>query len=131
MKQEIESILSTFLKSCDIVYPRDWRLDQSFRDACYADATRRSFDLKLVAPYLEIGIHSADSSFRHLENYSTRVFLSLWLALMTHIEDAYALYTDGLKEFSSRFMRQEPQLYPVLDRLAEMSRQFSEHWNAI
>jgi hypothetical protein len=50
---------------------------------------------------------------------------------MAHIDDSHAVYTDGLKEFSSRFIRQEPQLYPVLDKVAEMSREFSEHWDAI
>jgi hypothetical protein len=131
MKQKIEGILSAFLGDCGIVFTSDVSLDQSFRDACYADASRRGFDLKLLAKPLEVGIAIGDTGYRHLENYSTRIFIAVWTGLMTHIDDYYEVYADGLKEFSSRFIRQEPQLYPVLDKVAEMSREFTEHWGPI
>ncbi|KAJ3570799.1 hypothetical protein NP233_g4171 [Leucocoprinus birnbaumii] len=131
MKTQIEQILSRFLRECDIEFPRHVPLDQNFRDACYADATRRGFDLKLLSRPLDVGIAIGDTGYRHLENFSTRVFIAVWTCLLTHVDDYYEVYADGLKEFSSRFMRQEKQMYPALDHLVEISREIADHWDTI
>ncbi|KAF5346890.1 hypothetical protein D9756_010561 [Leucocoprinus leucothites] len=131
MKSQIQEILSDFLKQCDIKFPRDVKLDESYRDACYADATRRGLDLALLSKPLDVGIAIGDTAYRHLENYSTRIFIAVWTGLMTHIDDYYEVYAEGLKEFTSRFIRQEKQMYPVLDRVVEMSQEFREHWDTI
>ncbi|KXN91883.1 Trichodiene synthase [Leucoagaricus sp. SymC.cos] len=131
MKSEIERILSKFLKDCDIPYPHGIRMDETFRTDCFADATHRGFDLNLLARPLDVGIVVAHTSYSHLENYSTRVFIAVWTGLMTHIDDYYEVYADGLKEFTSRFIRQEPQKYKVLDQVVEMTREFGDHWDTI
>ncbi|KAF5346820.1 hypothetical protein D9756_010548 [Leucocoprinus leucothites] len=131
MKSQIQEILSNFLIECDIKFPREVVLDQTYRDACYADATRRGFDLPLLSKSLDVGIAIGDTSYRHLKNYSTRVFIAVWTGLLAHIDDHYAGYADGLREFSNRFMRQEKQMYPVLDNLVEMTREFGDHWGTI
>lgn len=131
MKSQIQEVLSHFLKECDIKFPRDVKLDQSYRDACYADAVRRGFDLTVHSKSLDVGIAIGDTSYRHLGNYSTRVFVGVWTGLMVYIDDCCEEYADGLSEFSSRLMRQEKQMYPVLDKVVEMNRELGEHWSTI
>lgn len=127
----MEEILSGYLKGCDIVYPHGIQLDHAFRDDCYADAIQRGFDLKLLAKPLDVGIAIADTAYRHLDNYSTRVFIALWTGLIVHIDDEYEAYSDGLKEFFDRFARRESQCYHVLDQLVTMTHEFPQHWGVV
>ncbi|KXN84673.1 Trichodiene synthase [Leucoagaricus sp. SymC.cos] len=128
---EIRDILSAFLQQCQIPYPRDIDLSTSFRDACYADATRRGFDLELMARPLDVGIAITDTMYRHLKNDSTRVFIALWTCLVTHIDDYYETYADGLADFFNRFLRQEPQLYSAFDHVVALFRETPQHWGTI
>ncbi|KAF9439877.1 hypothetical protein P691DRAFT_768667, partial [Macrolepiota fuliginosa MF-IS2] len=56
MMSQIKDILAGFLQQCDIIYPRQISLDQSFQAACYADAERRGFDMELLKKPLDVGI---------------------------------------------------------------------------
>jgi len=128
---EISDTLNYFLKGCDITYPHGIRLDYTYRDACYADAIRRGFDLNIMGKALDVGIAIGDTGYRHLENYSTRVFIAVWTALLTHIDDAYETYAQGLEEFFDRFLAREPQRLEVLDQLATTIHELPHHWGVI
>jgi hypothetical protein len=84
-----------------------------------------------VSKQLDVGVVIGDTAYRHLDNYSTRVFIAVWTGVMTHIDDCYDVYADGVVEFSTRLMRQERQVYPILDTLAEMSKEFADHWSTL
>jgi hypothetical protein len=127
----ISNILSSFLQQCNIRYPLEVKLDGTFRDTCYADAIQRGFDMKLLKKALDVGIAIADTAYRHLTNHSTRVFVALWTALLTHVDDYYKIYADGLEDFFPRFMRQEPQRYPALDQIVTMIHEIPQHWGTI
>lgn len=130
-KSQIGQILSGFLKDCDIAYPHDVQLDHAFRDACYADAIQRGFDLKILAKPLDVGIAIADTAYQSLGSYSTRIFIAVWTALLTHIDDAYETYSDGLDQFLDRFTRRLPQRYEVLDQVATMIDEIPQHWGIV
>lgn len=128
---EIKGILTDFLNQCDIIYPRGIYLDPSYRAACYADAMRRGFDMELLMKPLNVGIAIGGTAYRHLDNYSTRVFIAVWTALLTHTDDCYEVYSDGLKDFFHCFIHQKPQRYQVLDQIVTMIREIPQHWGTI
>ncbi|KAF9442113.1 terpenoid synthase [Macrolepiota fuliginosa MF-IS2] len=129
-KSQIRDIMADYLKRCNITYPRQVRLDESLRADCYADAERRGFDTKVIKKSLDIGIAAA-ICYKHLDNYSTQIYIGVWTALMVHIDDYYETYFDGLKEFSQRLIRQQPQRYPVLDQLVTMIHELPQHWGTV
>lgn len=131
LKSQVEEILSDFLKGCDIAYPHDIQLDHSFRDDCYANAIQRGFDMNLIAKALDVGVAIADTAYRHLDNYSTRIFIAVWTGLAVCVDDNYEAYSDGLKEFFDRFSRREPQRHPVLDYFAAVTHEFPQHWGVV
>ncbi|KXN81471.1 Trichodiene synthase [Leucoagaricus sp. SymC.cos] len=131
MEINIMGTISNFLKKCDIVYPRNIQVDEAFHKDCYADAARRGIDIELISESLEAGIGLVDTSYHHLEHRSTQIFIAVWSGLMTHLDYQYEVYADGLKEFSTRFINQQPQLYPVLDQVVDMSKEFKEHWGLL
>ncbi|KXN81005.1 Trichodiene synthase [Leucoagaricus sp. SymC.cos] len=106
-------------------------MDETFRADCFADATRRGFNLKLLAGPLDVGIAFAQASFSHLDNYSSQIFIAVWTGLLVHIDDCCELCIDGLKEFTIRFVCREPQKCRALDHLAEMTKELSDRWGAI
>lgn len=128
---EIREILADFLNQCDITYPRDICLDQSYRAACYTDAMKRGFDTELLKKPLDVGIAIGDTAYKHLDNYSTRVFIALWTGLLTHIDDFYEVYSDGLKDFFHCFIHQKPQRHEALDQVVAMIREIPQHWGTI
>lgn len=128
---QIRDILRHFFKECDITFPRNVRLDYSFRAACYADATRRGVDLALLGKALDVGIAIGDTAYRHLKNDSTRVFIAVWTGFLTYIDDAYETHAQGLEEFFDHFIRREPQRDEVLDQLATMIHEIPDHWGVI
>ncbi|KAF9442328.1 terpenoid synthase [Macrolepiota fuliginosa MF-IS2] len=130
-KLQIRNILADYLKQCGIVYPRQVRLDESFRADCYADAERRGFDMEAIKGSLDTGIAFVATSYQHLDNYSTRVYTAVWSGIMTQMDDYYETYSDGLGEFSSRYIHREPQCHQVLDQLVTMMHELPQHWGAI
>ncbi|KAF9449632.1 terpenoid synthase, partial [Macrolepiota fuliginosa MF-IS2] len=128
---QIKNILADYLKQCDITYPRQVCLNESFRADCYADAERRGIDVEALKGSLNAGIGLASTAYRHLHNYSTRVYIAVWTGILIQIDDYYEAYFDGLKEFSQRLIRQQPQRYPVLDPLVTMTHELSQHWGAV
>ncbi len=127
----IRDSLTHFLKECGITYPRDVRLDQSYRAACYADATRRGFDLGVLGKSLDVGIAIGDTVYRHLKNDSTRIFAAVLTGLLTYLDDAYETHAQGLEEFLDHFIRREPQRDGVLDHLATIIHEIPGHWGII
>ncbi len=128
---QIRDILTHFLKECDITYPRDVRLDQSFRAACYADAQRRGFDLNVLGKSLEIGIAMGGTGYRHLKNDATQIFMALWTGLFVYLDDAYETHAQGLDEFLNHFMMREPQRDVVLDYVVALIHEIPNHWGII
>lgn len=128
---QIRDVLVHFLKRCDITYPNDIRLDYSFRDACYADATRRGFDLATLKRSLDVGIAIADAAYQHLKSQPARIFIAIWTGILTYIDDEYHNYAGGLDEFFDRFLRQEPQQHQILDQIATLFRGVPDHWGVI
>lgn len=131
MISQIRDILSQFLRECDIIYPHDVRVDPAYRVACYSEAKRRGFDLAALGRSLEVAVAISDTSYRHVKNQSTRVFIAMWTTLVTYIDDSYQLLAEGLDDFFDRFLRQEPQQLDVLDQFACVIRELPQHWGII
>lgn len=127
---EIEAILTQFLKECDIVYTHDICLDPSFRDACCLDAQRRGFDLTILGKAFDVGVAIADTTYRHLPNYSTRIFVAIFTAVAAHIDDSCERYKEGMGDFIGRFLSHKRQQFEALDYFASLLRETSDHWGA-
>lgn len=110
------------------MYSHDIRLDPSFRDACYLDAQRRGFDLALLGKTLDVGISIADTTYRHLQNYSTRIYIAIFTAVAAHIDDSCGRYKEGMGDFIGRFLAHERQQFKAFDYFASLLRETSDHW---
>ncbi len=122
--------MTRFLKGCDIVYPRNVHLDPSYIAACYSEAKRRGFDIAVLGKTLDVAIALGDTNYRHLQNYSTRIFIAMYTAVAAHIDDSYHLYKEGLEDFVDRFLRHEQQQFEALDHWAALIREIPEHWGS-
>ncbi|KAJ3562901.1 hypothetical protein NP233_g9290 [Leucocoprinus birnbaumii] len=131
LREQIAKVLSAYLADCNVHSPYNFQLDKAYHDDCFADAKSRGIDIQVVKKHLEIGIAFGDTAYRHIKNYSTRIFIGVWTALLVHIDDFFEEYADGIKEFASRFSRQEPHTVPVLNQMADMSRELNDHWDTI
>lgn len=131
MIAQIEVILTQFLKGCDIVYPHNITLDLSYRDACYSEAKRRGLNLTLLGKSLDVAIAIGDTSYQHLQDYPTRIFIAIYTALAVHIDDSYHLYAEGMEDFVSRFLQNEPQRFEALDNFASVIREVPHYWRII
>lgn len=125
---EIETILTQFLKDCDIVYTHDIRVDPSFRDACYLDAQRRGFDLTLLGKAIDVGVVMADTAYQHLQNHSTRIFVAMFTSVGVHIDDSCERYKEGMGDFLDRFLAHKCQQFEALDYFASLLRETPNHW---
>ncbi|KAF9442329.1 terpenoid synthase [Macrolepiota fuliginosa MF-IS2] len=130
-KSQIRDIMAEYLKQCGIAYPHEVCLDEYFRADCYTEAERRGFDMKALKKSLDTGIAIAATCYKHLDNYSTQVYIGVWTGLITYIDDNYGTYSDGLKEFFGRFTHQQPQRYQFLDQLVTMIHELPQHWGTV
>lgn len=129
MIAEIRNILLEFFNKCDIEVPRNVYTDQSYITLCLEDARKRGCDIAHVS--LDKGIAIGHIAYRYLKNEPTRVFIGVLTALLGYVDDNYRTLADGLQDFVHLFLRQQPQRYPVLDQVATMLREISDHWGPV
>jgi hypothetical protein len=81
--------------------------------------------------YLPSGVIIASTGYAHLKNRSTQVFIAIYTAFLTWIDDAYTEDVIGVDSFNERFITGQQQANEALDGLARLLREINLHYHGI
>jgi len=77
------------------------------------------------------GVIFASTSYGHLKNRSTQVFIAIYTAFLTWVDDTYVEDVRGVDIFNERFITGRDQVNEVLDGLARLLREINLHYYGI
>ncbi|KAF8188986.1 isoprenoid synthase domain-containing protein [Pholiota molesta] len=110
---------------------------QDLHDLCCAFATEHGYpmgtdpsepSLRLCMPR---GVILASVSYGYIEDDATRIFISIYTAFITYIDDAYTEDSKGVSVFTEQFIRREKQLDPVLDGFASFLLSIPDYYGPV
>ncbi|KAI8986211.1 terpenoid synthase [Trametes punicea] len=131
IRQEIRSIMRTFLQGCrfeDAQSPRDvdLRHDIASEVASWDSGLSPARAAKLV----DTSCYFTETAYAHTSPAHRR-FITRYTAYFLFADDLGGQHLEALRQFPRRFANGERQLNPVLDRLAEMVKGAHELWTDI
>ncbi|EJD37270.1 terpenoid synthase [Auricularia subglabra TFB-10046 SS5] len=107
------------------------QLDIQFYQLCCDTALSKGYISEgwmCISPYLEVGAAIAQTAYPHLERTDTRVWIGIWTAFMTALDDCYVhLPDDAVTDFVLRMLSGERQPNPNLEHFATHLRELSQH----
>ena len=111
--------------------------DQRFHDLCCQRAIERGYPMGTdpsvpsLRPFIPSGVIMAATAYAHLENEATRVFIALYTAFLVFVDDAYENDNAAVRVFTERFVRGEKQAEPLLDGMARVLQEISDHFEPV
>lgn len=135
VKDEIRKTIETMLLALDVPYCAN-PYDEALHNLSVERAIARGYPMGTdpsvpsIRPFIPIGVSIAANSCAHLET-ETRVFMALYTALVTFVDDMYADDSAGIRGFVERFSRGEKQANVVLDALVDILKEVPNHYEPV
>ncbi|EJD37288.1 terpenoid synthase [Auricularia subglabra TFB-10046 SS5] len=128
--ERVRAVMTRGLHSLDMTTPTV-QVDARFYQLCYDTAVSKGYTSDgwmCITPYLEAGVAIAQTSYPHLENMDTRVWIALWTGFLVALDDTYAQVPgNALTFFLVRVLSGQKQPYPNLERFATHLHDVSHH----
>ena len=111
--------------------------DHDLHDLCIQECKLKRYPIDKIrgkawkAKYIPSGVMVASIAYGHLKSRSTQLFIALYTAFLTWLDDTYARDVTGLDSFNERFFTGQKQADEGLDALDRLLRETNLHYNSI
>ncbi|KAK2462610.1 hypothetical protein APHAL10511_005343 [Amanita phalloides] len=130
---QIQNTLETLLDQLQMPFSiREY--DQELHDACLRGAQERGISLQGPAHIgirLPVGVVMASIAYGHLPDPLTRVYIALYTAGLTSLEDVCGNDTKLLSAFCERFFKSISHGHPVMDACDLLLRELPLHFDHV
>ncbi|KAH6917896.1 isoprenoid synthase domain-containing protein [Coprinopsis sp. MPI-PUGE-AT-0042] len=127
---EVKDIIVEFMEDCNVPY-QIIPFDDALFNACVKKAELKGYPVSSedVAPgflkALRVGVVITRTSYSHLPDYDTLIWMATFTAFATYADDAFQDDIHHLQSFARTFMQGERHEHPVLDGFASYLRDSS------
>ena len=134
--EDIRDVIKELLSRCNIPYCRT-PYDRDLYDLCIQECKLKGYPIDKIhgkasiAKYIPCGVIIASTGYAHLKSRSTQVFIALYTAFLTWIDDTYARDVIGADSFNERFVIGRKQANEGLDGLDRLLREINLHYHGI
>jgi len=134
--EDIRDVITELLSQCHISYYRT-PYDRDLHDLCIQECKLKGYPIDKahgkhsIIKYIPCGVIVASTAYGHLRNRSTQVFIAIYTAFLTWVDDTYAGDVRGVDTFSERFITGREQVNEALDGLARLLREINLHYYGI
>ena len=133
---DVRDIIAELLSRCNIPYYRT-PYDQDLHDLCIQECKLKGYPIDKsqgkasILKYLASGVIVASTGYAHLKSRSTQVFIAIYTAFLTWIDDTYVQDVIGVDSFNERFVTGRQQANEGLDGLARLLRETNFYYHGI
>lgn len=124
------------LNTCQVPYSI-LPYDQELHNLCIEECLKKGYLLDRDDPkysiekYIASGIYLSPA-YKHLPNISTQVWIAIFTALGTCIDDVMDMdHLSHLEEFGGRLVTGRTQANPILDGFARLLKEIPQHWRGL
>ncbi|KAG1883939.1 isoprenoid synthase domain-containing protein [Suillus subluteus] len=125
----IRQAIASFLRHCGLQYT-DIAIDKAYYSECCQEAINRGFPMDgeySIRAYMDVGVAMASNSYAHLPDPAARMWMCLFTAVSTRIDDMMVKGEDMVHvyHFNERFVNCQPQGNPILNALDVVLRKIT------
>jgi len=128
---QLKDLIKTYLEQLGVPFVPD-ASNEVFTRACCESMVARGWSSETISalqPHLPAGVVMACTAYSHLSSVDTRVFIALYTALHTHLDDVSAEHLEELRSFSSVHCQKGNHTYGVLNALSQILHALPQHIN--
>ena len=124
-------IITELLSRCNIPYYRT-PYDQDLHDLCIQECKLKNYPIdKMIAKHIPCGVSIASTAYAHLKSRPTQVFIALYTAFGSWIDDTYSQDVLGVDSFNERFVAGRKQANEYLDGFDRLLHETKLHYHGI
>jgi len=130
----IRDVITELLSRCNIPYYRT-PYDFDLHDLCIQECKLKRFPIDkiygkaTIAKYIPCGVIMASTAYAHLKSRSTQVFIALYTAFFTWMDDTYTRDVIGVDSFNERFVTGREQANESLEGIDRFLRETNLHYH--
>ena len=132
----IWDVITKLLSWCNIPYYQT-PYNRDHHDLCIQECKLKGYPIDKIhgkasiTKYIPCGVIITSTGYAHLKSRSTQVFITLYAAFLTWIDDTYAQDVVGVDSFNEQFVTRWKQANKGLNGLDQLLRETSLHYHSI
>ena len=136
--EDIRDVITELLSRCNIPYYRT-PYDQDLHDLCIQECKLKNYPAGIdkingedsIARFIPCGVVTASAAYAHLRSRSTQVYIALYTAFASWIDDTYTRDIIGIDSFNERFVTRRKQVNEGLDGFDRLLPETTLHYHGI
>ena len=134
--EDIRDVITELLSQCNIPYYRT-PYDHDLHDLCIQECRLKSYPIDKahgkisILKYIPSGVIITSTAYAHIQSRSTQVFIAIYTAFVTWIDDTYTRDIVGIDDFNERFLAGQQQANAGLDGFARVLREINLYYHGV
>ena len=132
--EDIRDTITELLSRCNLSYYRT-PYDHNLHDLCIQECKLKGYPIDKskasILRHIPCGVLMVSAAYAHLKNRSTQVFIAIFSAYVTWLDDTYTQDVAGVDYFTARFVTGQQQATECLDGFARLLRETTLHYHGI